>query len=184
MIRYMRTLFVLFAMSTLLLSSCGKGDGEQDYGYGYVMMPQSQRIESYYAVPSGGGEYTYNFKIEEGKIKVFLGVLRSGNVKDEAFSVDIVVDKNQAQNYVNKTANAELMPEGLYTFPDRADIAGDSNQAAFYLEIETGAIVEGDYDGKKLVVCIALANPTKFELARDYSSTMVVLNVDEIKKFL
>jgi hypothetical protein len=48
------------------LASCAKGDGDKIYGVEKVYIPQSMSdggITNVYNVPSGGGEYTYNFSI-------------------------------------------------------------------------------------------------------------------------
>ena len=77
------------------LASCAKGDGDKIYGVEKVYIPQSMSdggITNVYNVPSGGGEYTYNFSIEEETVEVFLGVLRSGKQSGEAFTVDVVVN--------------------------------------------------------------------------------------------
>ena len=77
------------------LASCAKGDGDKDYGVEKVYIPQAMidgGITNVYNVPSGGGEYTYNFSVEEETVEVYLGVLRSGKQAGEAFTVDVVVN--------------------------------------------------------------------------------------------
>lgn len=178
------TIISSLAAAVLLLSGCQQADGDRDFGYGYVMMPQSQRVEGYYAVPSGGGDYTYNFKVEEGVLKIFLGVLRSGKIADKGFSVGIVNNENEAQRFVNTVESAIIMPAGMFTVPANISVPADSNQATFYMEIAVQDIMKADYDGKKLVACIELSNPTNYTLSHDAFSTIVVMDINAIRKYL
>ena len=73
---------VMTVISLFALASCAKGDGDKDYGVEKVYIPQSMAdggITNVYNVPSGEGEYTYNFQITDETVEVFLGVLRSSN---------------------------------------------------------------------------------------------------------
>ena len=86
---------IVSVISLFALASCAKGDGDKEYGVEKVYIPQSMAdggITNIYNVPSGEGEYTYNFSIEEETVEVFLGVIRSGKQTGEAFSVDIIVN--------------------------------------------------------------------------------------------
>ena len=74
-------LTIMSVISLFALASCTEGDGYKDYGVEKVYIPQAMTdggITNVYNVPSGGGEYTYNFSIEDETVEVFLGVLRSG----------------------------------------------------------------------------------------------------------
>ena len=84
-------------ISLFALVSCAKGDGDKDYGVEKVYIPQAMAdggISNVYNVPSGEGEYTYNFAIEAETVEVFLGVMRSGKQAGQAFSVDVVDRKS------------------------------------------------------------------------------------------
>jgi len=175
-----------------MFAGCEKGDGDKDYGYPYVLMPQAQRLEGYYAVPGGGEERTYNFRVEEKKVLVFMGVLRSGKVANGAFSVDITVNDTPAEDFIYDqdalenpaVPNAELMPLSFFTLPDKVSVSGDSNQGHFYLEISVSELLKAQYDDKNFVLCVELKNPTKFKLSRDSFRTVVVLDVNAIREFL
>jgi hypothetical protein len=168
------------ALLTLVSTGCDKGDGEKEYGYPYVMMPQSQRIEGYYYVPGGSEEFTRNYIVEADKVLVCLGVLRSGNVADEAFSVDITTPQTPADDFIYDgiVPGAELMPESLYTLPSKVDVASGSNATEFYMELDRAQLAGNA--GKTFVLSIELANPTRYKLAREAYRTMVVVNVDEL----
>ena len=105
---------ILFTIASVIvlfaLTSCAKGDGDKDYGIEKVYIPQSMAdggITNVYNVPSGEGEYTYNFSIEEETVEVFLGVVRSGKQAGEAFSVDVLVnDESTAKQAATLGAEA------------------------------------------------------------------------------
>jgi hypothetical protein len=179
-------MFASALMVAALFAGCETGDGDREYGYAYVMMPQAQRIEGYYAVPGGSEEYTRNFRVENGKVQVFLGVLRSGKVADKAFSVDIVVNDTPAEDFVydNIVPGSMLMQEEVYTLPERADVSEGSDQTTFYLELDVDELTKPAYDGKKLVLCVELADPTRYKLSRDSFRTVIVVDVDAIRTFI
>ena len=86
--------FVLFLASVCMMgfAACD-GDGDADYGFGKIYMPQAMQsggLNNSYAVPSGDGEYTYNFRVTAGYVKAVLGVTRSGKLSDaRGFSVSV-----------------------------------------------------------------------------------------------
>lgn len=176
---------IAFCLAATTFAGCGTGDGDKDYGYPYVLMPQAQRLEGYYAVP-GGVDRTYNFRVEDGKIKVFLGVLRSGKVANEAFSVSVDTNGTFADDFIYDriVPEAEPMPASIYTLPSSVNVPAGTDQAEFYLDVDADAVLEPEYDGKNLVLCIELKNPTVFKLSRESFYTIVVLDVDAIREFL
>lgn len=174
------------AILSLALTGCETGDGDREYGYAYVMMPQSQRLEGYYPVPGGSEEFTRNFRVENGNVLVFMGVMRSGKVANKAFSVDIVTNDTAVGDFIYDgiVPGSEQMPEELYTLPEKVDVASDDNDAQFYLELSGEELMKPALDGKNLLLCVELANPTQFKLSRDTFRTMVVVDVDAIRTFL
>lgn len=77
--------------SVLVVTSCNKSEIDTDQGFAYIYMPQAAStggVDSTYAVPSGGGVSTYNFKVENGRLNITLGVLRSGKLSNASFSVE------------------------------------------------------------------------------------------------
>jgi hypothetical protein len=168
------------ALLTLVSTGCDKGDGDKEYGYAYVMMPQSQRLEGYYNVPGGSEKNTRNYIVEEDKVLVCLGVLRSGNVADEAFSVELTTPETPVGDFIYDgiIPGAEAMPASLYTLPSKVDVASGSNASEFYMELDRAQLAGNA--GKTFVLCIELANPTRYKLAREAYRTMVVVRVDDL----
>lgn len=162
------------------LSSCAKGDGDKDYGVEKVYIPQAMAdggITNVYNVPSGEGEYTYNFAIKEETVEVFLGVLRSGKQAGQAFSVDVVVNDETSAAQAAKLG-AEVMNAGMYTLPEKVSVAAGTNSKTFNLSLNKAALKQ--QAGKKLVLCVGLANCTAYEISEKAAEVTVLVNVDAL----
>ncbi len=177
-------IFLSLLLVVAIFSACKKGDGDQDYGFPYIYMPQSTLsggLDNYYTVPSGGGEYTYNFKIENGKLNIILGVLHSGKLPDAAYSVTVSGTEPSAS--VLAAVGGIAMPSSLYTLPQKVDVSGDKSGETFYLSVDAAALASETYSGQKLVLTVGISNPSKFELAETGTSVVVIVDVDKVKKF-
>ncbi len=168
-------------ISLFALASCAKGDGDKEYGVEKVYIPQSMAdggITNIYNVPSGDGEYTYNFSIEDETVEVYLGVIRSGKQSGESFTVDVVV--NEETTVAQATAlGAEVMPSELYTLPTQVKVDAGTSGTTFHLSLNKEALKSNA--GKKFVLCIALANPSKYELSENAAEVTVLVDVDALK---
>ena len=176
---------ILFSIMSVIclfaLASCAKGDGDNDYGVEKVYIPQAMidgGITNIYNVPSGGGEYTYNFSVEEETVEVYLGVLRSGKQAGEAFTVDVVVNSTTTASQAAEL-EAEAMPASLYTLPENVKVDAGTNSTLFSLSLNKAALKA--QAGKKLVLCVGLANPSKYELSEKGAEVTVLVNVDALK---
>jgi hypothetical protein len=176
---------ILFSIMSVIclfaLASCAKGDGDKDYGVEKVYIPQAMidgGITNVYNVPSGGGEYTYNFSVEEETVEVYLGVLRSGKQAGEAFTVDVVVNSTTTASQAT-ALKAEAMPASLYTLPENVKVDAGTNSTLFSLSLNKAALKA--QAGKKLVLCIGLANPSKYELSEKGAEVTVLVDVDALK---
>jgi hypothetical protein len=172
-------------------TACDSGDGKADYGIAVLYMPQAVSgggIDNTYAVPSGDGEYTYNFKIDEGqnRLNIILGVLRSGLLPNEAYTVDVVSRSDTTVQIVQSGSieNALALPEEWYEIPSRVSVPGDKNGETFYLSVSLDALSRDEFTGKNLVAAIALANPSRYELHALKAVTVVVIQVDGIRALL
>lgn len=178
------SIFLLFIAGFLLLAC---NEEKIEYGDGLIYMPQATRtggVNAFYRIPSGGGEMTYNFKSEGGKIKVILGVTRSGTFEGEDFTVDIVTLQDKTDELIasGQVRNAAPMPVNLFSLPEKVTITG-SNGATFFLEVDSAALMNDlSYTGKNFVLTVGLANPSKYALAETNTYTSVIVNVDAIKE--
>jgi hypothetical protein len=134
-------------------------------------------ITNVYKVPSGDGEYTYNFSIEDETVEVFLGVIRSGKQSGEAFTVNVVVNDETSASQA-AALGAEVMDAGIYTLPESVSVAAGTNSKTFNLSLNKAALKANA--GKKLVLCVALASPTKYELSEQASEVTILVDVDAL----
>jgi len=170
-----------------LLVGCAKEDGNGDFGLAYIYMPQaatSGNDDGRYEVPSGK-EMTYNFNVKDGKLNVFLGVVRSGKLSSEGFSVDVKVLTDTTNQIIasGDIEDAMLLPATIYSLPNKVSVS-DGYWATFYLLVDTTAIKNDAYTGKNLVLVVGIANPDKFELSNKNICTVVIIDVDAIRKLL
>ena len=175
---------IIFSVMSVLclfaLASCAKGDGDKDYGVEKVYIPQAMAdggITNVYKVPSGEGEYTYNFAIENETVEVYLGVMRSGKQSGQAFTVEVVVN-DEASAAMAEKYGAEVMPADLYTLPSEVSVAAGTNSKTFHLSLNKEALkAKAD---KKLVLCVGLANCTAYEISEKAAEVTVLVDVNAL----
>ena len=173
-------LFAILSVCAIALTSCSEGDGDLDYGLMKIYIPQAMAvggINNIYNVPAGGGEYTTNFEVDGDNINVHLGVLRSGKAAGDAFTVDIQVSDEQSATQAT-ALGAEAMPSSVYTLPSNVKVEAGQNSASFDLVLNRQALAS--QSGKKLVLCIGLANPSKYELSENGTVVTVLVDVDAL----
>lgn len=165
---------------------CEKDDSKADFGFTSLYMPQalsSGGIDSMYLVPSGNGEMTYNFKAENGKIEIMLGVMLSGKrAPDAGYTVDIKTFSDITDDLIASGAihNAVAMPADMYTLPAQATTTGD-REAAFYLSVDSAELMNNlDYLGENLILTVGLSNPTRYPLSNKNTHTTIVINRDAL----
>ena len=176
-----KILFTTLSVFLLALASCSKGDGDLDYGLMKIYMPQAMAnggIGNVYNVPSGGGTDTYNFSEEADSYDVYLGVMRSGKEAGEAFSVSIVTDAAETAKQA-EALGAAVMPQEVYTLPSTVKVDAGNNSAIFHLTLKKAAL--DAYAGSRLVLCVALADPSAYELSTNGTVTTVLVDVDALR---
>lgn len=176
-----KILLTVLSLFALALASCSKGDGDLDYGLMKIYMPQAMAgggIDNIYNVPSGGGTDTYNFTEEEDSYKVFLGVMRSGKEAGESFSVDVVTDAGETAKQAEALGGIQ-MPADVYTLPSSVSVKAGSNASTFHLILNKTAL--DAHAGKKLILCVGLANPSRYELSEKGTIATIVVDVDALK---
>ena len=171
---------LMSAICLFALASCAKGDADKDYGVQKVYIPQSMAdggISNVYKVPSGEGEYTYNFAVTAETVEVYLGVLRSGKQAGEAFSVNVVVNDETTAEMAKKHG-AEVMDPSIYTLPSEVKVAAGTNSKTFHLSLNKAALKEKA--GKKLVLCVGIVNSTKYEINDKAAEVTVLVDVNAL----
>ena len=186
---------IIFLAATVLFLAgfyaCDKGAGTDNYGFAYIYMPQatgSGGLDNNYYVPSGEGAYTYNFKVDSvnNELQIMLGVLRSGDVPNAAYSVDIIVRTDTTGQIISDglVDNGIIFPSSMYSLPQKVDVAANENGAGFYMTIPAEALKNDAYTDKSLVLTVGLANPSRFELSSTNTNTVIILDVNAIRAFL
>jgi hypothetical protein len=182
-----RSLIPVVILIAASLTSCDKGDGNASYGIPMLYMPQAMSgggMDNIYTVPSGDGDYTYNFKIDQsgGRIDVILGVLRSGLLDNAGYTVDIVALDDITQQTVRSgnIENALAVPVDIYSVPSRVNVPEGKSGETFYMSVSVNDLQHEKYTGRNLVVAIGLSNPSRYELHAQKSHTVVVIDIDAI----
>jgi len=191
-----RKILLLFPLVFILLaSSCKEGDGNADYGFGLVYIPQatfSGGLNNQYPIPGGSGEISsLNYIVEPQSgtpvtFKIILGVLRAGKIADAGgFNVDVNVSAAETEKAItgeDKIENAVAMPSSMYEMPNKVAVEAGKNTATFYLSVNANQLLNGTYDGKKLVLAVSINNPTNgYECNLEYSTVLVVIDVDAMR---
>ena len=187
-----RIIYAIFlAIFSMVSTSCEEGDGFKEYGLAKIYMPQatvSGGLNNDYFVPSGEGEYTYNFKVDKTKkeLQIILGVLRSGTLSNEAYSVDII----SRIDTTNQILSEGLIPDGIlfpanaYSLPAKVSVPNNKSGESFYMIVSIDELNKSIYTDKKLVLTVAITNPTKFELSEENTNTVVILDVNAIREYI
>lgn len=177
--------FVLFLASVCMMgfAACD-GDGDADYGFGKIYMPQAMQsggLNNSYAVPSGDGEYTYNFRVTAGYVKAVLGVTRSGKLSDaRGFSVSVYTSEEETAAAVSQFGG-EPMPSDFYEpLPRSVTVPSGKSGEVFYLEIPRSGLSDPANAGKKYVLAVGISDPTAYELAETGTVTAVIVDVDAL----
>ena len=176
-------IFILLLL-TGFLAACEKDDSKSDFGFTKIYMPQAMvtgGINNNYFVPRGISPLNYNFKVEGGTVKVILGVLRSGNHEMSSFDVNVVSRVDTVSQIIQSGQHgsaAIAMPTDLYSLPSQVSVPGNSVETTFYLNLDLAKLKT--YTGKKLILAVALQNPSKYELNPAISTTIVIVNTDEL----
>lgn len=179
-------IWLLAAVCALTFSAC-KGDGDADYGFGKIYMPQAVStggLDNTYAVPAGGGEYTHNFSVADGNVNIFLGVARSGKLSGaKAFSVEVYVSDEKTAAAAEQTGGTAMTPD-MYTLPASVEVAAGESGTTFHLSIPRQTLLRPEYSGQRLVLAVGLRNPSAYELAESGTETVVIVDVEALKGLL
>lgn len=168
--------------------SCDVVDSnKEEWGFAKVYMPQavvqSGGTDNNYHVPSGTSEFDKNYTIEKAggsdNIKVILGVYRSGLQELEGYSVDVSARPDTVQQLISSGVLAEVMllPADTYSLPANITVPDGEREATFDLVIDRNKLRSSyaDYVGKRLALAVAISNPSRYELNRSLSTTIVII---------
>lgn len=180
---------LLVALGIMGLVSCEKAASELPYGSSVIYMPQailkSGGVDNSFPVPSGVDSATFNYIIDRPgkKVHVLLGAALSGP-ESGAYKVDIQVNNDTIQQLLNtgiyNPGSYMLMPASLYTLPATLDVAEGSRSNAFQLSLDIDQLKQPVYAGKFLLLAVKIANPSRYTINNQLSTTVVVLDVNTL----
>jgi hypothetical protein len=190
---HVKQVAVLIAVvAMIMLVGCEKNDSETLFGNSVIYIPQStvsggQNLE--YLVPSGVNKDTHNFKVDTlgNTVNVYLGVTRSGLDTNNAYTVNVetkadtinTLIANGLINLTPSTIPVVLLPENAYTLPSTVSVLEGKYAASFYLAIKLDVLKT--YAGKKVALCVAIKNPTKYILSTTNDKVIILIDVDALK---
>ena len=192
-----KLVFTFLVLCTLVLAGCQKGDGDADYGFTYVYIPQATftGTNNFYPVPGGSGDFaSLNFKVDKQgntpvSLNILLGVLRAGKfATSEGFTVNVDVLSIITNEMVasGEISNALALPSGVYTIPNVASVEANKNSGSFYLSVDVNKLMDGTYNGKSLVLAVGISNPNPahYKLSDSNTSVVVIIDVDAMRSAL
>ena len=182
---------ILAVVAAFALSGCEKGDSQKDLGFPVIYIPQATvtGLDNTYPVPAGPlDQYTTcNCKVEDGKLNVIIGVLRSGFIADrKAYSVSLGECPSETQvkldGYAEAGIPAMALPAGTYSIPSKIEVPAGENGATCYVSIDLAALaahktqITADGGMKLLVLGLEISNPTQYSLAEKNTSVVMVID--------
>lgn len=183
--------FIAVILIAAVFASCQKGDGDVDYGYTYIYMPEATStggLSQNYSVPSGYSSSSYNFEIDSinHKLNIILGVSRSGKESSEGYQVDVVVDQDTTNALIssNVIQNGLLLPASIYSIPSSVTVPTGKTSGTFYLSVNSSDLKADAYTDKVLALTVRIKNPNKYSLNTKYSKTIVLIDVNSIRPYL
>ncbi|MGN6509381.1 MAG: hypothetical protein ACTHLD_07955 [Chitinophaga sp.] len=177
----MKKLCIAVLFAGLLAAGCEKDDKNTAFGETVLYMPQAT-VGASYNVPSGADEATRNYKLDEasGKIKVILGVYRSGLGRDGAITVQVGTDADTVQKMITSgtlDAGAHLlMPAAAYSLPDAVNLPAGEGSVPFYLDLDAAELK--NYPGKILALAVNISGDNSVNPA--LRQVLVLVEVDKL----
>ncbi len=186
---------ILFIALFTGLAACSENDATKDYGFAKVYIPQATvtGLDNSYPIPSGpfyqNSVYTCTYDKQSGILQVALGVIRSGYFSQQkAFSVDLGVSAAETSRklaeYTEKGTPAAALPQDLCTIPGKISVEAGNSGGTCYIGIDMKKLALQQtslYTGteyKLLVLGLEITNPTEYELADNYTSVVIVLDLN------
>ena len=164
-------------ISVLLLAcgaaSCQKADSERPWGNALIYMPQANYTP--YVVPNGGtaqqSNKNYSVDAQAGKVRIFLGIYRSGLEELQAYMVSV----SEGTVPLDGTT---LLPDGTYTLPSSVSCPDGKRDATFYLSVDI-AYLKAHAD-KDFSLPVTISNPTRYALNEKLATTQVLIDTSEL----
>jgi len=178
----------LFA-ATMFITSCEEADLDKDWGLAKIYMPQASLDVNGnadgYPVPLDGDPMHQNYVLDTlaKTINVHLGVYCSAMGNKSPFSVDVITRSDTVNQLIagEVIKGAVHLPEDVYNLPTNITVPAGQQGVEFNLEIDLQKLIDNypELGGAKLVLAVALDNPSNYELNNELSTTVIVIDARE-----
>lgn len=186
---------ILLLSLALTVAACGKDDATKDYGFAKIYIPQATvtGLDNSYPIPAGpfyqNSVYTCKYDKQSGQLLIALGVIRSGYFsKQKGYSVDLGLcpgetDRKLAE-YAAKGTPTAALPAELCNIPVVISAPEGESGGTSYVGVDLKALasrqqsIYSDGRYKLLVLGLEISNPTEYELADNYTSVVIVLDLN------
>jgi hypothetical protein len=178
----------LFA-ATMLIISCEEADSDKDWGLAKIYMPQASLDVNGnadgYPVPLDGDPMYQNYDLDSltNTLNVHLGVYCSALENKSPFSVDVITRPDTVDQLIaNEVIEAAVhLPEDVYHLPTNITVPTGQQGVEFDLEVDLQKLIDNypELAEKKLVLAVALDNPSDYELNNQLSTTVIVIDARE-----
>ena len=182
----MNKIFYYIVLSiTLIFISCSDPALEVEYGKTLIYMPQ--------ATHNLGTDCNLNVQLSpsaKSDTVVTIGVYRSGLQKLEEFSVSlnlnvdtiakakVIAEDPFAEEKYLMYKTAQLLPGEYYeSLPELLTVPKGSREATFGLKLKKEEILESFKKDDIFLLPIQISNPTRYEINKALSLTMVVITI-------
>lgn len=166
-----------------ILAACEKDQSDADFGNTYIYMPQALLSALRFNVPAGNDVSNYNYTVDDSKVNVRLGVLRSGKSEAESYTVSVKANPDTVATMINNKvldgATTVVMPSSMYTLPQTVTVADGQLGAGFLLALDKAQVKA--YAGKKLALGVVISNSTKYTINPKINKVVVVVDVNALK---
>ena len=201
--------FVAITTFFVSLHSCDTGYNTVSFGSNLIYMPAATSsgltTSHIFTVPNTTNvnitdTSVFNFRSDtiNQKLYVRLGVSASGKYASDGYTVNLGID-NDSTNMAVAWGNAQFpslnymaIPSTMYTpLPTTFTVPAGKNAGTFELVLDAAALmayatpgkvpIATTVVGKKLLLTVAISNPTKYTLNGAFAKTVVLIDVNALK---
>lgn len=183
-LQYKPILFLISTIIVLILVQCEEDQNE--WGFALISMPQASVYDgastNNYPVPLDNNPAIQNYVLDTvaNTIDIYLGVYRSGLQPLAACSVDIFTKQDTVNQLIagEVISNAAMLPADVYTLPQTVFISDGERETFFKLTVNLQKLIDeySQLGGQNLVLAVSLDNPSKYELNKALSTTIVIID--------
>jgi len=175
--------FLLAILFVGLFAACEKNDQDADFGLNYIFMPQALIANLNYVAPTGNDPSNYNYTIDDSKVNIRMGVLRSGKSNLSGYSTTIAANPDTVNTLLNNRtldpATVVLMPTTMYSLPSAVTVPDGQAGAQFFLSLDKAMVKT--YAGKKLALGVMITGSSAYTVNRTINKVVVIVDVNALK---